>query len=119
MSLPYHGTMIHWCMGTSNIAGHIWTTNGELLACLLYLQGQAQWEEAYSARTADSGARRGAQPVLCRCLMQGVYLVADDIDAADAWVDALVLCQHLVSTNCSEALEEALAPIPTKRKNIV
>jgi hypothetical protein len=51
--------------------------------------------------------------------MQGVYLVADDVDAADAWVDALVLCQHLVSTNCSEALEEALAPIPTNRKNIV
>jgi hypothetical protein len=48
--------------------------------------------------------------------LQGIYLVADDADAADAWVDALVLCQHLVGCHCSEALEEALAPTPAKRK---
>jgi hypothetical protein len=48
--------------------------------------------------------------------MQGFYLVADDADSADAWVDALVLCQHLVGSHCSEALEEALAPTPAKRK---
>jgi hypothetical protein len=50
------------------------------------------------------------------CWLQGIYLVADDADAADAWVDALVLCQHLVGAHCSEALEEALAPTPAKRK---
>lgn len=47
--------------------------------------------------------------------MQGIYLVADDSDAADAWVDALVLCQHLVASQGSEALEEALVPAPAKR----
>lgn len=47
--------------------------------------------------------------------MQGLYLVADDIDAADAWVDALVLCQHLVGSCSSEALEEALVPTPARR----
>lgn len=47
--------------------------------------------------------------------VQGIYLVADDADAADAWVDALVLCQHLVATRCSEALEEALVPAPARR----
>lgn len=47
--------------------------------------------------------------------VQGIYLVADDADSADAWVDALVLCQHLVATRCSEALEEALVPAPTRR----
>lgn len=49
--------------------------------------------------------------------VQGIYLVADDVDAADAWVDALVLCQHLVASHCSEALEEALTPAPAKRKH--
>jgi hypothetical protein len=46
---------------------------------------------------------------------QGIYLVADDADAADAWVDALVLCQHLVASQCSAALEEALAPVKRKQ----
>lgn len=53
-------------------------------------------------------------PVACR-VPQGIYLVADDTDAADAWVDALSLCQHLVRTRCSAALEEALAPAPARR----
>jgi hypothetical protein len=30
-------------------------------------------------------------------------------------VDALSLCQHLVRTRCSAALEEALAPAPARR----
>lgn len=47
--------------------------------------------------------------------LQGIYLVADDDADADAWVDALVLCQHLVGTRSGEALEEALAPAPTRR----
>lgn len=47
--------------------------------------------------------------------LQGIYLVADDADTADAWVDALVLCQHLVATHSSEALEEALVPTPARR----
>ncbi|KAF8072959.1 HLB1 [Scenedesmus sp. PABB004] len=41
----------------------------------------------------------------------GTYLVADDGDAADAWVDALVLCAHLVAAGAADALEEALAPV--------
>lgn len=45
----------------------------------------------------------------------GVYLVADSADAADAWVDALVLAQHLVSTRSNEALAEALTPQPSRR----
>ncbi|WIA29190.1 hypothetical protein OEZ86_011701 [Tetradesmus obliquus] len=46
----------------------------------------------------------------------GIYLVADDADAADAWVDALVLAGHLAGCRCGEALEEALAPTPARRK---
>eukprot|EP00879_Flechtneria_rotunda_P021099 GHRR01022228.1.p1 GENE.GHRR01022228.1~~GHRR01022228.1.p1 ORF type:complete len:452 (+),score=168.60 GHRR01022228.1:388-1743(+) len=45
----------------------------------------------------------------------GLYLVADDGDGADAWVDALVLCQHLVGSGASEALQEALAPVTARR----
>jgi hypothetical protein len=48
-------------------------------------------------------------------VLQGIYLVADDADSADAWVDALVLCQHLVATQGSEALDEALVPTPARR----
>lgn len=50
------------------------------------------------------------------CWLQGIYLVADDADAADAWVDALVLAGHLAGCRCGEALEEALAPTPARRK---
>ena len=42
--------------------------------------------------------------------VQGVYLVADTAESADAWVDALVLAQHLVQTRSSEALADALMP---------
>ncbi|GBF89166.1 hypothetical protein Rsub_01883 [Raphidocelis subcapitata] len=45
----------------------------------------------------------------------GVYLVADTADAANAWVDALVLAQHLVATRSHEALAEALTPQPSRR----
>lgn len=69
-----------------------------------------------------AGTLSTAQPPIlcasccCLCvLVQGIYLVADDGDSADAWVDALVLCQHLVGTQCSDALEEALAPLPARR----
>jgi hypothetical protein len=44
-----------------------------------------------------------------------VYLVADSADAADAWVDALVLAQHLVVSRSHEALAEALTPQPMRR----
>jgi hypothetical protein len=47
--------------------------------------------------------------------MQGVYLVADGEEAADAWVDALVLCQHLAASHCGDALEEALSPARRKQ----
>eukprot|EP00878_Enallax_costatus_P020836 GHUV01022040.1.p1 GENE.GHUV01022040.1~~GHUV01022040.1.p1 ORF type:complete len:347 (+),score=111.87 GHUV01022040.1:674-1714(+) len=68
--------------------------------------------------------RRCAEPSLpegggiwisTQALPTGIYLVADDIAAADAWVDALVLCQHLVGSRSSEALEEALVPAPARR----
>jgi hypothetical protein len=68
--------------------------------------------------------RRCAEPSLpegggiwisTQALPTGIYLVADDAQDADAWVDALVLCQHLVGSRSSEALEEALAPAPTRR----
>jgi hypothetical protein len=69
-----------------------------------------------------AGSLSKAQPptrcASCCCvsvLVQGIYLVADDADSADAWVDALVLCQHLVGAQCSDALEEALAPLPARR----
>lgn len=68
--------------------------------------------------------RRCAEPSLpegagiwvsTQAMPAGIYLVADDADSADAWVDALVLCQHLVGAQCSDALEEALAPLPARR----
>jgi hypothetical protein len=34
-------------------------------------------------------------------------------------VDALVLCQHLVATQGSEALDEALVPTPARRSKHV
>lgn len=39
----------------------------------------------------------------------GVYLVAEDEESADAWVDALLLGAHIVSTRSPEALGEALS----------
>jgi hypothetical protein len=53
--------------------------------------------------------------VTMRLPPQGVYLVADTADAADAWVDALVLGQHLVATRSHEALAEALTPQLSRR----
>lgn len=43
-------------------------------------------------------------------LHQGVYLVAETAEAADAWVDALLLCHHIVNTRSPETLAQALAP---------
>lgn len=47
--------------------------------------------------------------------LQGVYFVAEDAETANAWVDALVLAQHLVQTRGQEALVDALAPASAKR----
>lgn len=65
----------------------------------------------HSARTPA----QTASVLLLLLLVQGIYLVADDADAADAWVDALVLCRHLVATRCADSLEESLAPAPPRR----
>ncbi|EFJ43333.1 hypothetical protein VOLCADRAFT_121444 [Volvox carteri f. nagariensis] len=46
-----------------------------------------------------------AQPRLC------VWLVADDVDSADAWTDALLLAQHVVKSRSPGALAEALMPV--------
>lgn len=46
---------------------------------------------------------------------QGVYLVADSADAADAWVDALILAQHLVTSRSADALADVLTPAPARR----
>lgn len=46
---------------------------------------------------------------------QGIFLVADTADEADAWADALLLAQHLVATRSSDALAEALTPQPSRR----
>lgn len=47
---------------------------------------------------------------------QGVYLVAEDADAADAWVDALLLAHHLVASRSQEGLAEALLPQAGRRR---
>jgi hypothetical protein len=54
-------------------------------------------------------------PPPCRAPRQGVYLVADGADEADAWVDALVLAQHLVASRSHDALAEALTPQAARR----
>jgi hypothetical protein len=38
-----------------------------------------------------------------------MHMVAEDEEAADAWVDALLLASHIVTTRCPEALGEALS----------
>lgn len=49
---------------------------------------------------------------------QGVYVVADDAESADAWIDALVLAQHLVQTRGNDALAEALAPVARRAMRV-
>lgn len=51
----------------------------------------------------------------CCDVAQGIYLVAEDANTADAWVDALILAHHLVMARSSEALAEALAPQASRR----
>jgi len=46
----------------------------------------------------------------------GLYLVAEDGDSADAWVDALILANHMVLSRSHEALAEALVPQPSRRQ---
>ena len=41
---------------------------------------------------------------------QGIYLVAEDEDSADAWADALLLASYIARTRSEEALAEALQP---------
>lgn len=41
---------------------------------------------------------------------QGLHLIADDEDAADAWADALLLCAYIVQSRGVEALADALQP---------
>jgi hypothetical protein len=41
--------------------------------------------------------------------------VAADEEAADAWVDALLLAHHLARVRSSDALAEALAPAGGRR----
>lgn len=42
--------------------------------------------------------------------LRDVFLVADDTESADAWVDALLLCSYMVTTRSPQVLAHALAP---------
>ena len=45
-----------------------------------------------------------------RLWLQEVCMVAEDEDAADAWVDVLQLAVHVVQSRSTETLMEALTP---------
>ena len=42
--------------------------------------------------------------------VQGTYLVADDDDSADAWMDAVLLVSYIVRTRSEAEMSAALQP---------
>lgn len=64
-----------------------------------YVLRMAQWRYCWQIRHA-----------YCMPMMQGIYLVADDDDEADAWVDALTLGAYITHTRTTQALVDVLQP---------
>ncbi|MEW5309228.1 MAG: hypothetical protein WDW38_001130 [Sanguina aurantia] len=68
---------------------------------------------ATAAAAAAAAAARQARGVRVSGggeALRDVFLVAEDAESADAWVDALLLCSYMVTTRSPQVLAHALAP---------